>query len=426
MKVLLVQSYLGGNEPLVVPLGLLSMATTLKEHDVQIFDTNRVDNPFVALQESVTNFCPDVIGISLRNIDSTNKSEIVFYYRFLADLLDALSGYSQAKIVIGGSGFSMFAEEIMARETRIDFGVYLEGEAVFPELLRNLETPHKVASVYYRKNGMVLFSGGYPAADINDLQMPRWDALGDVTPYTKNSESFGIETKRGCALGCIYCVYGFLNGKQYRLKRPEAVVDEIEELIKVHRVQRFTFVDSIFNIPLEHAKAICKELARRKLPVRWSAWFNEQFLDTDFLDLLAKAGCDHVILSPDAFSDSVLKVLGKNITQKQIRQSYKLLSRYDQFEVSYNFFKNPPGQTLANFLGMMLFCLKAKIQLRQRVHFEFSVLRIEPHTKLQKIAVAEGVVAQDQCLLEPYYYVNKKTWYIEAFLDKLLSFRRST
>lgn len=424
MKVLLVQSYLGGNEPLVVPLGLLSLAAALPEHEVQVFDTNAAGRPFAELRDLVATYRPDIVGISLRNIDSTNKSKVVFYYRYLAKILDALTGCARAKIVVGGSGFSMFAKEIMTRETRIDFGVYLEGEGVFPELLARLERPQEVASVFYRsKEGKVLFSGQRRTADISELPMPRWDALADLGPYRKNIEAFGVETKRGCALACIYCIYGFLNGKKYRLKRPEAVVDEIEALARKHGVQRFTFVDSIFNIPFEHAEAICRELARRQLPIRWSAWFNEQFLNQDFLDLLEKAGCDHIILSPDAFTDSVLKVLGKNISRAHILDSYRLLRGHDHFEVSYNFFKNPPGQTIANFLGMMMFCLRAKIQLRRRVHFEFSVLRIEPHTRLNEIAVAEGVVGQGQCLLEPCYYVNKKTWYLEVFLNKVLAWR---
>jgi len=421
MKIFLVQSYLGGNEPLVVPLGLLCLASTLDEHDVRIFDTNSTDLPFVELQDRVMEFAPDIIGISLRNIDSTNKTRIVFYYKYLTQLLDSLSGYTRAKIIVGGSGFSMFADEIMARETRIDFGVYLEGERTFPELLSKLETPQKVPSVYYRHNGRVLFSGHCRPLDVSKLPKPRWNSLVDGNPYIKGKNVFGIETKRGCALGCIYCVYGFLNGKKYRLKKPGDVVDEIEELIRVHDVKQFTFVDSIFNIPFEYAKDICQELVLRKLPVSWSAFFNEHFLDKDFLHLLEKAGCDHIILSPDGFSDSVLKVLGKNITQKQIRRSYRLLRDHDHFEVSYNFFKNPPGQTLANFFGLLLFCLKAKIQLGNRVHFEFSVMRIEPHTRLKDIAVSERVITQDQCLLEPYYYKNKKTWYIEILFNKLLS-----
>jgi len=422
MKIFLVQSYLGGNEPLVVPLGLLCLASNLQKHEVQVFDMNTTKDPFIELQKKITDFFPDIIGISLRNIDSTNKTQIVFYYQYLTAILDDLAGYTQARIVVGGSGFSMFAEEIMDRETRIDFGVYLEGEKTFPELLENLEAPQKVPSVYYRQNGRVLFSGPRRPSDISKLPMPRWDILDDITPYTKEKDAFGIETKRGCALRCVYCVYGFLNGRKYRLKQPETVVDEIEELTGGHGVHRFTFVDSIFNVPFEYAKAICRELAMRKLPIRWSAFFNEQFIDRDFLDLLEKAGCDHIILSPDGFSDSVLKVLGKNITKKQIQKTYRLLRGHDHFEVSYNFFKNPPGQTLANFFGLLMFCLKAKMQMRHRVHFEFSVLRIEPHTRLRKIAVAEGVLPQDQSLLDPCYYQNKKTRYLEILFNKLLLF----
>lgn len=421
MKILLIQSYLGGNEPLVVPLGLLSISAALAEHEVKVFDTNTVDHPFVELCDLIDTFKPDIIGISLRNIDSTNKRKVVFYYRYLEKMLDALEGRMKTPIIIGGSGFSMFAEEIMAREPRIAFGIYLEGERVFSELLTKLNRPQEVDSIFYRdKEGKVRFTGRDQHMDISHLQMPRWDFLTDLVPYKKYREAFGVETKRGCALGCIYCVYGFLNGKNYRLKRVEAIVDEIETLVKTHGVQRFTFVDSTFNIPFEHAEAVCRELVRRNLQIRWSAWFNEHFFNKDFLELLERAGCDHIIFSPDGFADSVLKKLGKNIKQKNILHCYYLLRKNKHFEVSYNFFKNPPGQTIVNFFSMILFALQAKIQLRHRVHFEFSALRIEPYTKLREIAVEEGSACEGECLLEPRYYTNNKTWYIEAIFNKML------
>ena len=56
-------------------------------------------------------------------------------------------------------------------------------------------------------------------------------------------------------LDCIYCIYGFLNGKELRLRKPTKVVDEIEILVKNRGVERFTFVDAVFNIPNDHAEA---------------------------------------------------------------------------------------------------------------------------------------------------------------------------
>lgn len=243
-------------------------------------------------------------------------------------------------------------------------------------------------------------------------------ALG---PYQKRCDGIGIETKRGCSLGCIYCIYGFLNGRQYRLKRPERVVDEIEILVKEHGVTHFTFVDSIFNVPLSHARAICHEILSRNFTVSWSAWFNERFVDQEFITLLIQSGCKHIIFSPDGFSDGVLNKLGKNLSRKNIVNSFKLLQNNTDIEVSYNFFKNPPGQSLTNFFGMLFFCLRTKLAMKKRVHFEFSVLRIEPHTELYRIALDEGVIYENQSLLKPTYYTNHQTRYLETLFNSLLS-----
>lgn len=420
MKVLLVQAYLGSNAPPVFPLGLACIASTITHHETKVFDPNAVDNPFTSLEETCSEFNPDVVGISLRNIDSTNKSEIVFYYQWINDVITAIVSRCSAKIVVGGSGFSMFAREIMEQETSIDFGVYLEGEQVFSQLLDNLDTPHKVPSIFYRRGDEIHFSGNSEPQDVNETPVPSWAVL-PLAPYLKGRDSIGVETKRGCALSCIYCIYGFLNGQQYRLKQPKRVVDEIEVLTKNHGVKHFTFVDSIFNVPLPHAQAICREMVDRGLEVTWSAWFNEHFMDQEFISLVEQSGCNHIIFSPDGFSDKVLQKLGKNLSNKDIVRSFKLLRKNNHVDVTYNFFRNPPGQNIANFAGMLFFCLRAKLILKKRVHFEFSTLRIEPHTKLYSIALEEGVISDQQSLLAPTYYNNRSTRYLERPFSFLLS-----
>jgi anaerobic magnesium-protoporphyrin IX monomethyl ester cyclase len=419
VKVLLIQSWLGGNEPLVYPIGLASLSAALKGHDVAVFDTNTSTRPFEELQEAVRKHAPDVIGISLRNIDSTNKRTVVFYYQFLSRTIDAIKSCSKAKIVIGGSGFSMFSREIMLDEPRIDFGVSREGERAFPLLLANLASPELAPSVYYRKDGELKYTGVGPQVDMNDVSLPD-RSFFPVGRYAATPEAVGVETKRGCALGCVYCIYGYLNGKTLRLREPSSIVDDVERLVNDHALNRFTFVDSVFNIPQTHAEAVCRELIRRGIKATWSAWFNEKGLIREFIELARDAGCRNVILSPDGFSDSALKRLGKNISFNDIMASYELLKSINGFEVSYNFFKNPPGQTVRDFIALLQFSVKAKKEMGRRVHFEFNSMRIEPNTKLFDIAKAEGMIAETENLLYPKYYTNRKTWYVESAFNALM------
>ncbi len=422
MKVLLVQSYLGGSEANVYPLGLACIKAVLPDHEVQLLDLNVYSDPVSELKKVLESFAPDAVGLSLRNIDSTNKRDVVFYYPFLKEAVAAVKECSDAAVIVGGSGFSMFAERIMEDEPRIDIGVYLEGESVMPVLLERLKEPSSVPSIYYREQGVLKKTAPGSVVHMDDLPLPDRSAL-PAAPYETFKDALGVETKRGCALDCIYCIYGFLNGRKYRLRSPQKVVDDIEHLLEHSTEKRFTFIDSIFNIPASHARAICEEMIRRKLECRWSAWFSEKGMDESFIDLIQKAGCDHAIFSPDGFTDPVLKKLGKHITNADIIQTHERLRKEAHLEVGYNFFINPPGQSLWAALHMFAFCFKAKLHMKSRVHFEFSTLRIEPHTRLFGIALEEGLVERDADLLYPVSYTQKKTAYIERTYHWLMRMR---
>ena len=106
---------------------------------------------------------------------------------------------------------------------------------------------------------------------LSELSPPAHD-LCNYAAYVRRGGFVGVQTKRGCPFQCIYCVYPQLEGRRYRLRSPEAVVEEIENVAVRSKVRHFFFVDSVFNDPREHALAICRELGRRRLPVRWSAY----------------------------------------------------------------------------------------------------------------------------------------------------------
>lgn len=429
MNILLVQSWLGGDGPPVYPVGLACLAASLPGHAVSCFDPNVAAEPLADLAARVRDFAPDLVGLSLRNIDSTNTRVNVSYLSPFARVVETVRREFAGPLVVGGSGFSMFADRIMADFPAIDYGVALEGERAFAALAAVLDRPQGpdgpapdvagVPSLHYREGGAVRFTGNAPASPLADLPSPDFSVL-PVAPYAKVPWGVGVETKRGCALSCVYCPYGFLNGRAYRKKDPARVADELWRLEKECGLTRFTFLDSVFNVPRDHAMRVMEAMVDRGLTLSWSAWFTERGLDREFLELAGRAGCDTVIFSPDAFGDRALKSLGKAATVDEIKAAYRLVRDMGAFEVSYNFFKNPPGQTLGAFLAMAGFVVRARLQMGRRAHFEFNSLRVEPHTTLARLAVDEGIIAADADLLAPVMYSQKRTAYLEKAFDRLL------
>ena len=405
MKVLLVQLWVDRGELPIYPLGLVTLAGILKNHDVQIFDPNVSRDPSGEYHDRLHSFGPDVVGISIRNIRfySMREKRYIFYYEDIVPMIELIRQQDRRiPIIVGGSGFSMFPQAVLERHPEIDFGVYLDGEESLPELLENLENPGKVKGIFHRENGRVHFTGTKEFA--KDFPPVNW-ALFPPDTYSGELEGIGILSKRGCILECLYCNYPFLTGNRLRLRSPETVVDEIEYLNRRYGVEQFTFADTVFNVPKGHAESVCMEIVKRNLPVRWTAWFNEKTFGRNFMDLAIRAGCERFQFSPDAFSDQSLKLLRKNISTQQILDTYQLMRRDKRARVSYNFMIGVPGENLLSFIRMLLFALRLKLFLRGRlVQLNFTKLRIEPNTGLEKYAREEGIITEESDLMAPTLY----------------------
>lgn len=406
MKILLVQLYSGTECEFIYPIGLSYLATSSSKHDIKIFDQNLcVDDPFLETEKVISEFSPNVVGISIRNIHIYSKKKGFFNpERYLSMTIDSIKRVSdKIPIVAGGPGFSIFPRRIMQNEPRINFGIFLEGEKSFPHLLENLNSPEKVRGVFWRTNGDISFTDGYTHPDFETLPEPRRDLI-DPLKY-KGEYAIGIQSKRGCLLNCSYCAYLFLSGKTMRLRSPENVVDEIEHLVNNYGLQEFAFVDNVFNIPKIHAEKICQEIIRKNLRIRWTAWFNEKFMDEEFIDLVISAGCNFFEFSPDGYSNSSLRWLNKNIRTKDIINTFRLIRKKPNIKVRYNFMLGIPGQNIFSLARQAFFCIKLKLFLKERLKaITFNKLGIDPNTGLEKIALNEGVITPLTDLFKPTFY----------------------
>ena len=400
MRILLVQAFLGRKEKPIYPIGLATLASVLKKHEIKVIDPNILDDPDGDLKQAALDFQPELIGISLRNVDTTQVRDPFIYFNGMRESLSAVKTVCpDAGIVIGGSGFSIYAEEIMEAVLEIDAGVYLEAENTFPELVDKYPDIDSVKGIFHRKDGEVVFSGKSVFPDTDDIPSPDYEIV-PIAPYKDMHDAVGIQTKRGCALNCAYCNYPMLNGSRYRFRDPVKVVDDIENLAKNHGMERFIFVDSVFNIPRNHAEAVLKEITARKLDVKWTGWYNEKALDREFVELALEAGCEFFSFSPDGYSNKTLKALGKNLHTKDIHKVYNIMKDYPQALVGYNFFLNPPGQTVFSLLRLLIFAFKVKFRFGSRsLGLLLGSIRIEPDTNIYDRALKEGFITADTPML---------------------------
>ncbi len=405
MRILLIQ--LSDENAAVYPIGLAYIATALNGHNLRVFDQNICQgNPYSKTGQLVYDFRPDVVGISIRNLQfySERERKWRYYYEQLGPTMKAIrNAHKESIIVTGGAGFSMFPNEIMKNEPEIDFGVYFEGENSFRELVENMDVPHKVGGIFVRNGEKISFGGNYSRPDFASFEAPKRDF---VNPQLyKGKYVIGIQSKRGCVLKCIYCNYPSISGNYLRMRSPSKVVDEIENLQSLYGIQEFVFVDNVFNIPLSHAEATCKEIINRKLRVQWTAWFSEKFMNKDFVDLVVEAGCRTIELSPDGYGNKSLKWLNKNIRTKHIINTYRLLKNKPDIEIKYHFMVGIPEQGVFSLIRLAFFCTKLKIFLGQKLtRIHFNKLFIFPNTDVEKLAIKNKIITRDTNLMFPTYY----------------------
>ncbi len=402
MRVLLVQAPLGRTQTPVYPLGLVTIAAGIGDHhETQVLDANCCTRD--EIEDRIDRFRPEVIGLGLRNIDTTQSHDPFSYFRPLPGFVSWLRELAdEATFVVGGPGFSMFPREVMEAIPQFDLGVEREGELVLRALLHSLGAPESVPGLYYRDRSQLVYTGSAPLPDISDPPFPH--RFLDPSPYQDEAFQLGIQSKRGCAHRCLYCNYPYLNGRRLRLRNPDRVVDELEQLSKEHGIRRFAFADAIFNEPREHAAQICRALARRKLGLTWTAYFTMRGFDRPFLELAAEAGCELFEFSPDGLSQATLDALQKEINEEQIEEVLGLFENASHPRFGLQLMFNGPRARIRDFLLLARAALLWPRKYRALEFVAITNMRIYPETPLFRLAVEERVVDPDQSLLLPVFY----------------------
>jgi radical SAM superfamily enzyme YgiQ (UPF0313 family) len=407
-KILLVNTNIEKAPYPVPPIGLCLLATALEDkYEVKIYDG--VFDEGRSLPGEIDSFKPDYIGYSIRNIDDVVAGRIIFYIdRIISDFIEPAKKITSVPMILGGSGFSMFPAELM-KLTGADYGIIGEGENIFPELLQRLEKEERITglpNVISKNNVQSENTANAGFLNISSHKFSEIDRHIDFSPYLQKGV-YSIQTKRGCSHGCIYCTYPLIEGKKFRRRSPENIVDELEQVQNRLGNITFEFVDSTFNDPKGHAEAICREIIKRKLKVNLRTMgVNPRNTSEDLFELMIEAGFVQIDATPDSASPSVLKLLDKGFDLPEIEKMARLIKKYD-LPTMWFFLFSGPGETSDTFRETLDF-IDNFVSPDDLVYMNAG-LRVYPNTPLYSIALKEGLIKPGHSILQPsVYYFSEK------------------
>ncbi|MFC1494199.1 B12-binding domain-containing radical SAM protein [Thermodesulfobacteriota bacterium] len=279
------------------PLGLLTVAALLPDS----FEKRLVD-----------------VNVNSLSDDDLSWAELVFIggmaiQRASAKSIIARCKARNLKIIAGGPLFTAEPEAF----GEVDHLVLDEAELTLPCFLKDLQNGHP--EKVYRASGY---------CDIRHTPLPMWDLI-----ETKKYASMALQFSRGCPFNCDFCNVTSLFGHRPRLKTPQQVIDELDNIYTAGWRGSIFFVDDNFIGNKSYLKAeLLPSLIEWRKGKKGCTFYTEASInladDPDLLNMMVKAGFDTVFIGIESPDDACLtechKTQNKN---RNLLQSVKMIQR---------------------------------------------------------------------------------------------------
>ena len=399
MRVLLISANTERMNILPLPLGpaMVAAATRRVGHDVILLNLMFEGDTQSAIQDCVAGFRPEVIGISVRNIDDQNMASPKFLLPPVREVVETCRSLCDAPIIVGGAGYSIFPASAL-RYLGADMGIQGEGETAFPALLERLAEGAPVCGL------PGLYLPGQPPPDrtfaknLDELPLPGpklW------IPAVSGRAEFWVpvQSRRGCPLDCSFCSTSAIEGRALRRKSPEAIAAWLEQLTS-SGFTNFNFVDNTFNLPPYYAKELCRKIVERGLAINLWCIIYPKWVDSKLVELMARVGCREISLGFESGSDRMLASLNKRFNTEEVGTVARMFADAGIQRRGF-LLLGGPGETRESVEESLAFGDSLNLDaLKVTVG-----VRIYPETPLAAAALAEGMIRPDDDLLWPGFYI---------------------
>lgn len=301
--------------------------------DIHFIDAMTLDVGPDALRNQLPALAPDVVGVTAITPAIYAAEDVLRIARDVAP--DCVT-------VLGGIHGTFMFRQVLSEAPWIDAIVRGEGEEIMVELaqaIRDGRWPaeqRKIKGLAFKDGDEIVATQA--ASTVRDLDGidPDWGIL-DWSKYIYvplNKRVAIPNMARGCPFTCSFCSQ-WKFWRDYRVRDPQKVVDEIERLVNNHDVGFFILADEEPTINRKKFIEFCEELIKRDLPrrVQWgiNTRVTDIMRDKELLPLYRRAGLVHVSLGTEAAAQMKLDVFNKETTVAQNKEAIRLLREADIF-----------------------------------------------------------------------------------------------
>ena len=327
------------------------------------------------------------------------KPDMVAMSIMTFNLLDALRTAKVLKlenpsltVCLGGPHVNLYPKETLSLP-EIDYVVFGEGERIFTRLTLALEKEEESLSAInglgWKKNNVPYINPAETELlDLDKLPFPARH-LVDVSSYQhiigEGRQFFTIQATRGCPAACTFCD---IRKTKFRIRSPESVVDEIEELVKMG-VDDLFFVDDTITIDKKNVLAICNLIVERKIKINFKISARVDTINPEVLAALKKSGCYRIHFGIESATPKHLQYLQKGQTPEKVERAIKMTRNANIGFFAYMMI-GIPHETKEEMFATVDFAKKLKPDYAQ-----FSICTPYPKVELYYQMLNEGIVPED-------------------------------
>ena len=418
MKLLLISTNRLGYPYYVLPIGLNVLATHLRKcgHDVRLLDLCFVEEKDVAteLATAIREHEPKMIGGGVRNYCTFMDDPPGYFLPFIREVVRRCKALTDAPVVLGGGAFSNDAKQIL-QVVGADLGICGEGEVPMEMLLERIDAgqPYEdIDNLVFPTDSGVRKN---PLAFVDDLdELPAPDRELYQLEYRNKRSELGlkaresVQTSRGCPYNCSYCFNENFYRREFKVRSPEKVVDELQGLLD-RGIEEIEFINMAFNLPIGHAEGVAREMIRRDVKISWNATLHPyplEALSPELLALFKESGCAHLEFDTVTCNKKVARGMLRPKFNKDSIVTHSKWCHDAGIPFSHHLIIGGPGEdaeSVAETLGTIEECNPTG---KPKVVCNVGVI-LGNNTRLAKRAVEEGLISEDDDLLfPPRFYVS--------------------